>query len=264
METQKEKKIVLGVIIVGLLFGAGMLVRTMLKSEPATPAKQNDTFQAGWDAAKKQLAENGIGGIPAGVEIKSVTGTAQKISADSIDVKIVSAADPLADPSFNIRTVKISKDTKIYQLAMKDQKQFSQEMEEFQKKSLEQIKDQKAETISPPVNPPSAYDKKEITLSEIKEGQVITATANENIREKKEFTATEISAQVMPSAPVMDNPPIPSGAASPAAGESSSGSLPILSAPIKEDSNSASAPLPSPLSAASQETSAPALPLPRP
>jgi hypothetical protein len=191
------KKTIIGIVAFVLVFGLGMFVGTKLKSKSAAPSGQENSFQAGYAAARERLKEQGMGVLSDNVEIKSVFGTVQKISGNSMTVKTISAVDLLANSDLDTRTVQIDNNTKFYQLVQKDVAQFQKEMEEFQKKTQEQ-KNSKDASVQPPATP-MPYDKKEITLADIKEGQSVTAIANEDIKNKKEFTATEISIQFVPS-----------------------------------------------------------------
>jgi hypothetical protein len=183
-----KKVIIVMVVLLVLTFSMGVFLGTKINSK--SPAGKDNNYQAGWDAAKVQLQKSGFG-APVGLEIKTLSGTVDKISGNTLTLKNVSNSDPLADSSLSVRTVQVTKDTKFYQLTQKDQVQFQKEMEEFQKK----MKDQSGE--NPSVTPPSPQDKKEVALSDIKEGQSVSVTSSENIKDKKEFTATQIEISFM-------------------------------------------------------------------
>lgn len=189
------KKIVIGIAAFVLVFGAGIFIGTKIKFNSMVPAGQADTFQAGWDFAKMRLKEQGFSGFSAGIEIKDISGSVQNISDNSIVIKTIFAGDLLLDPYLDLRTVRISNDTKIFQLIQKDNQQFQQEMSDFQKKIQKQSSGIQSEI------PPEPYNKKEITIADIKAGQNINVKANENILRQQEFEATEILVQFMPAAP---------------------------------------------------------------
>jgi hypothetical protein len=196
------KKIIIGIVAFILIFGLGVLVGTKLKSKSATPNGQADTFQSGYDAAKKKLQDQGIGVLPSNIEIKSILGTVQNVSGNSIVIKTMHIENPLSDSDLDLRTIQITSDTNFYQLIQKDYQQFQQELADFQKKAQEQPNNEN--TDSQQAAAPLPFDKKTITLADIKEGQSITVTANEDIKNKKEFVATEISLQPTPSVPATD------------------------------------------------------------
>jgi hypothetical protein len=190
--TKKTLSIIAVLLI--LFFATGILLGTKLGSEApsSTPADQTNSYQAGWDAAKKQLAEKGMA-TPPGMEIKSINGTIDTITGNKISLRNVSSMELLSDPSLNSRTIQISSETKIYQLTQKDPAQFQKEMSDFQKKMQEQTADGSQPTK--PLDPPYSTDRKEITLAELKSGQQIMVTSDENIGDKKEFTAKAINIQ---------------------------------------------------------------------
>ena len=95
------KKTIISVVTLVLVFGLGMLAGIKLKSQSAVnKAGQPDTFQAGYDAAKKRLQEQGIGTLPVMLN-KIYFGTVQKISGNSIVVKTATVIDPLSDPNLD-------------------------------------------------------------------------------------------------------------------------------------------------------------------
>jgi len=98
-----------------------------------------NTFQAGWDAAKKRLADSGFGAPMANLEIKNLTGQVTAVKDNAITIKI-SPLEPLADPSLDQRIVKVDANTKIYVLVQKDQALYQKEMEEFNRKMQVQAK----------------------------------------------------------------------------------------------------------------------------
>jgi hypothetical protein len=192
------KKIIFYFALVSILaFGLGLFLGTKLKSKTAD--SKNNTYQAGWEAAKAQLEKSGIGAVPAGMEIKTLSGTVDKVSGNTITLKNVSFGDPLADPSLSVRTVQINKDTKFYQLSQKDQAVFQKEMDEFTKKINEQSNNK--DNAPEPIASPDPQIKKEITLADIKEGQLVSVSSNEDIKDKKEFIASQVSVNL--STPVL-------------------------------------------------------------
>ncbi len=188
-----KKALTIMIFLLLLFFGAGMFVGLKIKSKSSVPGNQADNYQAGWDAAKKQLEKKGIGVLPGGMEIKNLSGTIDKISGNTITIKNVSSPDPLSDSSLDTRTVQVSSNTKFYQLVQKDSVEYQKEMTDFQNKMQEQMKN--PSPTAQPITPPMPQDKKEITLSNLKEGQNITVVSDGDIKDKKEFSATEIAVQ---------------------------------------------------------------------
>ena len=188
-----KKALIIMIILLFLFFGTGVFVGIKIKSKSSVPGNQANTYQAGWDAAKKQLEKKGIGVLPGGMEIKNLSGTVDKISGNIITIKNVSSVDPLSDSSLDTRTVQISSNTKFYQLVQKDSAEYQKEMSDFQSKMQEQMKN--PSSTAQPITPPMPQNKKEIALSDLKEGQNITVVSDDDIKDKKEFSATEVVVQ---------------------------------------------------------------------
>jgi len=155
-----------------------------------------NTFQAGWDAAKKRLTETGF--FPnlgdEATEIKSVNGVVQEIKGDKITLKI-QPLEPLADSKLDIRVIEVG-EAKIYQLVQKDMEEFQNEIKEFKEKMQAQLND--SEEATEQIVPPEFFLKQEISLDKIKIDQQITVIAGEDIKEIKQFEAIEVVVQFMP------------------------------------------------------------------
>jgi len=170
--------------------------------------KGEDTFQAGWEAAKKRLAESGFMPMAGDMEIKTIDGEILEKGKDSITLKIF-PLEPLADPNLDNRTVKLDSNTKIYKFINKDQEQYRKEMEAFDEKNKEVMENPESAPGSLPLYP-ELFIKEEIDLAELQIGRRVTVQSADDIKDKKEFIAAEISAQeALPSAPAADMPAIP-------------------------------------------------------
>ncbi len=180
-----KKFIIIIVAVVFFIFGYILSSQINLPAKIG-PAGQN-TFQAGWSAAKQRLAEF-MPPLTQG-EIKSLSGQVQKIEGSKISLKI-RPLEPLADPALDNRLAETDNNTKIYKLVQKDAAEYQKEMKEFTKKMEEQMKNPSERPA--PLMPPEMYAKKESALSALKAGDQITVIAQENIREKREFKAVEI------------------------------------------------------------------------
>lgn len=155
---------------------------------------KKESFQAGWEAAKKRLAETGFYVEPIsaeGNEIKNIDGQITEIQDDKITFKI-RLINPFDDPELDYRITKPDELTKFYQLMRKDQSQYEKEIIEYEKKMQEQAKDS---AIIQPITPPEEFIRKEISLNDLKVGQQIIASSQDSIRFAKEFTASEIIVQ---------------------------------------------------------------------
>ncbi len=218
-----NKKIAIISIIVALIFFAlGLITGLEIKSggnfsqsgnllSSIVPSGQN-SYQAGWEAAKKRLAESGFAPMMTDLEIKTISGEIKEIKGSKISLTI-RPLEPLADPELDNRVITIDNQTKIYQLVQKDTAEYQKEMAEFNKKMQEQMA--KPGTATQPLLPPDYFTKKLIQLTDLKVGQQVSATAAQDIKTVKEFTALEISAQGLPIAPTTMLPATPSTAALP-------------------------------------------------
>jgi hypothetical protein len=169
------------IIIVAVLFFVGGYIASSLK----IPAVSQASFKAGWEAAKLRLTDSALPELnKENKEIDSLSGEIQEINGDKITLKIRPLV-PLADESLDTRIIIIDSATKIYSLKMGDSQEYRAEMKEFNKKML---------AGSPePITPPEMFKKSEISLADLKVGQMISVTAGTDIKEIKEFTALEIS-----------------------------------------------------------------------
>jgi len=211
------KKTILMVAGIALIFILGILIGAKTKSKSTAISQLSggkDTFQAGWEAAKKRLADSGFASMGlSGLEIKNLIGEVKKIENNKITLK-TAPLEPLADPELDERIVLISNNTKIYKYEEKDAAVYKQEMEEFNKKMQQQLRPtSETSTPSSPIVPPEFRTKKEAAVSDLKENQRINVIAAENIKDKKEFTAIEIDIEGMPVMPNLGSPmpgsPIP-------------------------------------------------------
>ncbi|MBI4812214.1 hypothetical protein HY798_02050 [Candidatus Falkowbacteria bacterium] len=186
------KKIIILCVLVSLaalIFSLGVFAGFKIGGDEIN-VRQN-TFQAGYEAAKKRLAEGGFFPIMGQIEVKTVSGEVKEIRDGEIVLKI-RPLEPLADSELDERIAEVGEETKIYQLTQKDQTVYQKEMEEFNKKLQEQAQDG---VSVPPVSftPPTPFDKKEISLSLIKAGRQISISSQNDIKNAKRFKAAEIT-----------------------------------------------------------------------
>ncbi|MDP2736699.1 MAG: hypothetical protein Q8O59_02860, partial [bacterium] len=164
-------------------------------------AKGANTYQAGWDAAKKRLSDSGFAAAPmADFEINNVFGQVTAVQDNAITLKI-RPMEPLADPDLDERIIKVDANTKIYIQEQKDQAEYQKEMEDFNKKMQEQINNMPAPSQAPAtpsaaIMPPEFYTKKQASISDIKTGAQINVIAvDKDIKNTKQFSAAEINIQ---------------------------------------------------------------------
>lgn len=185
--------IVLAVLIVGVLIGTTVSRGT----------GGENTFQAGWDAAKKRLSETGYA-FPVMAEINSVSGEVTEVMSNGLTVKI-RPLEPLADPALDMRTISFDANTKVYRTEQKDPVVYQKEVEEYTRK-MQQFVGKPGAAPADMGTPPQPSMQKETKVSDIQKGDMVIVTAGKNIKEVKEFIAVTIVVQT----------PIATGAAVPA------------------------------------------------
>lgn len=192
---EKKNVIIFFVAVLFFILGAGVAILFFNQCREITPltsekADGNDTFQAGWEAAKKRLVETGVVlGLNEKISIKSITGTIKGVQSGRITIKIV-PLEPLAIPDLDQRIIQIDSGTKINKLVKKNEEQYQKEIEEFNRI------DKKA-LLNTPEYPvyPNRYTKQEITIDELQVNTKAVVTAAEDVKNVKQFTAREITIQ---------------------------------------------------------------------
>jgi hypothetical protein len=164
------KQITIIIVVALIFFGLGLaassleLIKSSYLGQLLTKTDQEDTFQAGWQAANQRLVESGWTPDET-IEIGDMNGQVKEIKDNQISLEIY-PFDLLADPDLDIRIVEVDENTKIYQLVAENQ---------------EQVTFPGMHTI-----------KKGVSLSDIQIGQSIKVVAQENIRNAKQFKAIEV------------------------------------------------------------------------
>ena len=183
------KQTITTIIIIALIFfGIGFAFANYYKSG-------DNTYQAGWEAAKQRLMETGYAPTMEDMEITFVNGVVQEVKDNKIYLKI-QPLTPLDDPELDNRIIETDDNTKVYQLVEKDTDQYQKESNEFNQTMQEQMNN--LETIAEPIMPPEPFIKQEINLDKIQVGQQITVIAEQDIKEIKQFNAVEIIVQFAP------------------------------------------------------------------
>ncbi len=180
----------IGLFIVGVVIGLGLSF-VFFKQAPVVPPSDDNTYEAGFNAAKKLVEESTLGNmIRIPDDIRTFAGTVTAVEGNRITVKGQLSMDPFADPALNDRTIVITKDTKIFKLVQKDMKTFQAEIDSFMKKT------QKATTGTPsPILPPEPFMRTSTDVTSIIVGSQLNVTATENIKTVKEFSVSEIQIQ---------------------------------------------------------------------
>jgi hypothetical protein len=185
------KQIIGSIIIVLAFFSLGYFAGTKIAALKGGQAGDN-TYQAGWNAAKKRLLESGYFSAN-NSEINSVFGQVKEVNGNSITLKI-RPLEPLADRELDERTIQIDENTKIYANTQREQKEYQQLVEEFtNKKREEAAKSGETPTFSP-ADYPSPFIQNEANISDIKVGVNVTVKAvDKDIKTAKNFKASEVT-----------------------------------------------------------------------
>jgi len=194
---------VISLIVAVVFLGVGYLIGANNIFSPV--ASGPNTFQAGWDAAKKRLVDYGF--APALVaEVKNLSGSVQSVSGNNITIKI-RPLEPLADPNLDERIVETDSNTKIYLLEQKNYATYKKELDAYSQKTASQVANlPKIAPLSTSslIAPPEQFIKKTASVSDIKAGYTIDVAAATDIKNAKNFTAVEIEIQ-----PALNQAPAP-------------------------------------------------------
>ncbi len=173
-----------GMLVIGLIIGAGASF-AFLKASPV--ATGNDSYQAGFDAAKKLVLDSSMGGMfQTPDDVRVLQGTVTAISGNQLTLHTQSI-NPFDDPALADRTVLINASTTVVKLAQKDPKTFQAEMSAFMKAT------QSGTPQTAP--PPQPFTHVPATIADIAVGNVVTISAADNVKTAKSFTASQIQIQ---------------------------------------------------------------------
>jgi len=190
---------VISLIVAVVFLGIGYLIGANNIFSPT--ASGPNTFQAGWDAAKKRLVDYGF--APALVaEVKNLSGSVQTVNGNNITIKI-RLLEPLADPNLDERIIETDNNTKIYLLETKDSAVYQKEMDAFNKK-MQGFRPVIAATTSQAISAPEPFTKKAANVSDIKVGDMLNVAADKDVKNAKTFKAVEITIQ-----PALNQAPAP-------------------------------------------------------
>lgn len=158
------------------------------------------SYEDGWKAASQKLEASGLL-RPESEEVFVITGTITSITAGRISLKAnPTVLNPLAEQAPETRTVTVNSETKVFKLIPKNPEELNRESEAFREET---------EKLAPgavPPTPPSPYKEEEIKITDLKTGDIISATSETNIKMSVEFIAKEISLTLVPETPP---PPTP-------------------------------------------------------
>lgn len=165
--------VLIGGIVVGFVLGAGIA--------QSRASAQLQKMQAQIDRAKKFFPV-----FPQ--ETRTLSGTVKEVNAGGHIVTVEVPAIGPFDESPVMRKAMIGPDTKITRAEPKDQATFQRELADFQKA----VRAQSGKPGFHPLAPPDPFREIAGIIADLRPGARITVTADENIRDKEEFTATAI------------------------------------------------------------------------
>jgi hypothetical protein len=180
-------------VVAGLLVGfvVGWGIGRVSTGTPTSPFQGKGGFEAGYEAAKMKLKEAGL--LPATItEIQSLSGEVTSVSDGTIVMKtMLRNPNPLDEVKYpEARTITVTEDTKIIKQTPRDPQEMQKAFTQFQK-------DLAAGKTG--LQPPLPFIQEELELEDIKQGDVISVTADHNILTETSFAAVEITVQ--PGAP---------------------------------------------------------------
>lgn len=118
-------------------------------------------------------------------DIRSISGTVKEVKGGVITMETFSASP--FDETPRMRNVSVSGDTKITRNEQRDPAAYQRELDAFQK-AIQSVKPGSA-----PPTPPNPFREVAVKIEDLKQGDQISVTADENIRDKESFTANTIS-----------------------------------------------------------------------
>jgi len=201
-----SKQLIIFILITAVLFSAvgfyaaGFTVKRQTADNNTTIVDSQDTFQAGWNAAREKLKESGFMILG---ETKGLNGSVKKISGNKI-ILSTNLINPLDDETLKTRTAVVDSNTIIEIQKEKTQEEITVEEAE-QSTKIDALKEQKKTAVSEEEKmdlemqimdlqmPIDFFKQEKAGIKDIKAGDNISVTAEEDIAEKKEFTAAWIT-----------------------------------------------------------------------
>jgi hypothetical protein len=183
METNFNKPVVLCVIafLIGGIVGVA--------ADPYLPSALSNAkkgYQSGFATTKKLVEESQYGNLfRTPDDVRFVAGTVTAVDDGRVTIH-VQAPNPFEDPALGDRTVLITADTKIVKFVQKDSKAYQTELATFNASAASKV----AGAV-----PPVSFTQVALDKSSVQVGTMIVATASYNIKDAKEFIASEIQVQ---------------------------------------------------------------------
>lgn len=172
----------LGTLVLGIIVGGGVACGYFLQ----IPVVGSASYKAGFDSARKLVEESQMGAVyKIPDDIRSIIGVVTKIDGNRITVKSESQ-NPFVDKNLLERVFLVSKETQITKISREGDEKFRAQMEEFIKNSAD------GKRVIAPLPLPPEPTRNTVTLSSVVVGNSVSVTATENIKDKREFTASAV------------------------------------------------------------------------
>ena len=173
-------------LLVIISFGLGFYCSTEVRNNTGV----NNTFAAGWEAARKRLEETGqYFMIDTTYSVKEIWGEVKNISGSKLTISI-QPLDPLADSSLDERIVTVDKSTTLLQQIKKSDSEYNKELADYN--NINQ------DYLGGPVLPddyPNMFKESPISIGDLQIGQKIKVETDHDVRNTKEFRAKNILIQ---------------------------------------------------------------------
>lgn len=144
--------------------------------------------------------------LPAPVQppggIRAFGGTVETISDSGFALKL-SPYDPFASKGPSVRNVSVDERTVIELLIQKDNATIQKEQAAF----MEKLSASGGKNPDVPLTPPEPFIRERIALTDLRAGDSVLVSANEDISKAKEFVATRVSLQPRVSVPAAPSSP---------------------------------------------------------
>jgi hypothetical protein len=183
MHASKALWILLIIAAIGGAFVGGYSIDK--QTAPVTVAAPgNAGFDAGYEAAKKKIEDSGIV-PPTSAQVLAVSGSVTAVSGNSVTINANPVSiNPLEDQGPSIRVITVTSTTEINIKVALTNAEFQTALGQFTKDSA----------AGKQVAPPDPFRTVKGSLSDIKVGMIITATAETDVRDAESITATNIDA----------------------------------------------------------------------
>ncbi|MBP6908467.1 MAG: hypothetical protein KBB75_01425 [Candidatus Pacebacteria bacterium] len=176
------KQYVLYTFIFLIILALGVLIGLEI------PVIRHRTYTDGWNAAKTRLAESEqFGFLGKEGDTLSLVGVVVDVRGNQIAIK-TNPLSPLSDPELDTRVVLLSDVTKITRIVPRQGDAYQKEIESY----MQKIRTGKGDID---LTPPVSFTVETATNSDIKNGDSIMVTADQNINNLKSFSVLEVQIQ---------------------------------------------------------------------